>query len=59
METQIKLFVLCLSVFFNLDIVLRLVRGFLSTPPRPFKLEWKERLIWGLTLSYIITYILI
>jgi hypothetical protein len=59
MIEKIELFLFALSIFFNIDIIVRGVRNALKTPPVPLVLDWQERLLWGISLSYIITYILI
>jgi len=55
---KIELFLFILSVFYNTTLVFKMVRNVLRTPPQPLNLEWKDMLLWGVSLSYIITYIL-
>lgn len=55
---KIELFLFILSVFYNTTLVFKMVRNVLRTPPQPLNLDWKEILLWGISLSYIITYIL-
>jgi len=55
---KIELFLFILSVFYNTTLVFKMVRNVLKTPPQPLNLDWKEFLLWGISLSYIITYIL-
>ena len=55
---KIELFLFILSVFYNTTLVFKMVRNVLRTQPQPLNLEWKDMLLWGVSLSYIITYIL-
>lgn len=55
---KIELFLFILSVFYNTTLVFKMVRNVLRTPPQPLNLGWKDMLLWGISLSYIITYIL-
>jgi len=56
---ELELFIFFLSIFHNVDIILRIVRSFMKTPPQPFIIDWREKIIWGSTISYILTYILL
>ena len=59
MVDKIELFLFTLSVFYNVDVLFRGVRNLFKNPPEPIILDWQERLLWGISLSYIITYILL
>ena len=59
MIDKIELFLFTLSVFYNVDVIFKGIRNLFKNPPEPIILDWKERLIWGISLSYIITYILL
>jgi len=55
---KVELFLFALSIFYNADIITRVIRNMFATPPVPVKLNWIERGLWGVSLSYILTYIL-
>jgi len=57
MIDKIELFVFVLSIFFNITLIFKMVRNLLKTPPETMLLDWREKLIWGMSISYIITYI--
>lgn len=59
MLEKIELFLFALSVFYNIDIIFRGVRNLVKTPPEPISLSVTERALWGISLSYIITFILL
>ena len=59
MIEKIELFLFTLSVFYNMDLLFRGIRNLVKTPPEPIVLNVTERALWGVSLSYIITYILI
>ena len=59
MVEKIELFLFTLSVFYNIDVLFRGVRNLFKTPPEPIILDWRERLLWGISLSYILTFVLI
>lgn len=58
MFEKLELFLFTLSIFFNIDIIVRGIRNMFKTPPEPIKLNWIERGLWGISLSFILTYIL-
>lgn len=54
----IFLFLFIFSVFFNIRILFKFILSVLQTPPKKLEIVTRELLLIGITLSYILTYII-
>jgi hypothetical protein len=54
----IYLFFFIFSVLFNTRILFKFLLSVLQTPPKKLEIDKKELLTIGITLSYILTYII-
>jgi hypothetical protein len=53
----IFLFVFSLIVFLN--AVYLFIRSVISNPPKKLSLNWREKIVYGMSLSYIITFLIL
>jgi hypothetical protein len=51
-------FILVFAIIALLKLLMNFLRALLSDPPKPFELTERENVIYGLFISYIITYII-
>lgn len=58
MYQQITGFIFIFSIIAIFKLSITFVSALLSTPPKPFEMTEKEKLSYGLLISYIISYLI-
>jgi len=51
-------FIFVFSILAIIRLGINFIRAFLSTPPKPFEISESNSIIYGLLLSYVISYLI-
>jgi hypothetical protein len=51
-------FIFVFSIIAVIRLCVNFIRAFLSTPPKPFEISEGKSIVYGLLLSYVISYLI-